>query len=50
MSSEAGVGCDLDRDHELGLQPKAYDPHLDVDFTPLRGDDPPGADGYVQAA
>lgn len=36
--------------HELGLQPEAYDPHLDIDFSPLRGDDPPGADGYGQAA
>jgi len=23
--------------HELGIQPEAYDPRLDVDFTPLRG-------------
>ncbi|WP_373428639.1 Tn3 family transposase [Streptomyces sp. B1I3] len=22
--------------HELGIQPEAYDPKLDVDFTPLR--------------
>lgn len=36
--------------HELGLQPEAYDPHLDVDFSPLRGDSPPEADGYGQAA
>ncbi|WSA81858.1 transposase [Streptomyces sp. NBC_01799] len=36
--------------HELGIQPEAYDPHLDVDFSPLRGDDRPGADGYGQAA
>lgn len=35
--------------HELGLEPKAYDPHLDVDFSTLRGDGP-GADGYGQAA
>ncbi|MFF3244851.1 hypothetical protein ACFYWY_14195 [Streptomyces sp. NPDC002870] len=35
--------------HELGLEPEAYDPHLDVDFSPLRGDGP-GADGYRQAA
>nr|WP_239472346.1 transposase [Streptomyces sp. NEAU-S7GS2] len=35
--------------HELGLQPEAYDPHLDVDFSPLRGD-PPAPDGYGQAA
>ncbi len=33
--------------HELGLEPEAYDPHLDVDFSPLRGDGP-GADGYGQ--
>ncbi|WP_185303067.1 hypothetical protein [Streptomyces finlayi] len=28
--------------HELGIQPEAYDPKLDVDFTPLRraGPDP----------
>ncbi|MGW9136191.1 Tn3 family transposase [Streptomyces sp. NPDC055681] len=36
--------------HELGIQPEAYDPHLDVDFGPLRGDAPPGADSYGQAA
>lgn len=36
--------------HELGLQPEAYDPHLDVDFSPLRGEDPPAPDGYGQAA
>ncbi|MFC8833316.1 Tn3 family transposase [Streptomyces griseoincarnatus] len=35
--------------HELGIQPEAYDPHLDVDFSPLRGDNP-GTDGYGQAA
>ncbi|MFE5092616.1 Tn3 family transposase [Streptomyces sp. NPDC056638] len=29
---------------------EAYDPHLDVDFTPPRGDDPPGAVGCGQAA
>lgn len=27
--------------NELGIQPEAYDPHLDVDFSPLRGNDPP---------
>ncbi|MEU9500013.1 Tn3 family transposase [Streptomyces sp. NPDC048196] len=27
---------------ELGLVPEAYDPHLDVDFSPLRGDGSPG--------
>ncbi|MFB6963075.1 Tn3 family transposase [Streptomyces sp. NPDC056309] len=36
--------------HELGLQPEAYDPHLDVDFSQLRGDEPPTSDGYGQAA
>jgi TnpA family transposase len=37
--------------HELGLVPEAYDPHLDVDFSPLRGGDaPPAPDGYGQAA
>ncbi|MGP8300931.1 hypothetical protein [Streptomyces inhibens] len=36
--------------HELGLQPEAYDPHLDVDFSPLRGDSPPAPDGYSQAS
>jgi hypothetical protein len=36
--------------HEPGLQPEAYDPHRDVDFSPLRDDDPPGADGYGRAA
>ncbi|MFH8805084.1 Tn3 family transposase [Streptomyces sp. NPDC017936] len=35
--------------NELGLEPEAYDPHLDVGFSPLRGDGP-GADGYGQAA
>ncbi|MER5466068.1 Tn3 family transposase [Streptomyces sp. NPDC002668] len=35
--------------HELGLEPGPYDPHLDVDFSPRRGD-PPGVDGYGQAA
>ncbi|WP_425329374.1 Tn3 family transposase [Streptomyces inhibens] len=35
--------------HELGLQPEANNPHLDVDFSPLPGDGP-GADGYGQAA
>ncbi|REK88927.1 hypothetical protein DY245_18825 [Streptomyces inhibens] len=36
--------------HELGLQPEAYDPHLGVDFSPLRGGGPPAPDGYGQAA
>ncbi|MGW0886353.1 Tn3 family transposase [Streptomyces sp. NPDC002671] len=35
--------------HELGLEPEAYDPHLDVGFSPLSGGGP-GADGYGQAA
>ena len=35
--------------HELGIQPEAYDPKLDVDFTPLR-EHGPGADGLGQAA
>ncbi|MEU2790335.1 Tn3 family transposase [Streptomyces sp. NPDC007100] len=26
--------------HELGVQPEAYETKLDVDFTPLRGDEP----------
>jgi hypothetical protein len=36
--------------HELGIQPEAYDPHLDVDFSPLRGNDPSAPDGYGPAA
>ncbi len=36
--------------HELGLVSEAYDQHLDVDFSPLRGDAPPAPDGYGQAA
>ncbi|MFK0259300.1 Tn3 family transposase [Streptomyces sp. NPDC090445] len=36
--------------HELGIQPGQYDPHLDVDFSPLRGDGPRAPDGYGQAA
>ncbi|MGW5098730.1 Tn3 family transposase [Streptomyces nodosus] len=39
-----------DSTYELGLVPEAYDPHLDVDFSPLRGDAPPAPDGYSQAA
>ncbi|MFJ6574243.1 Tn3 family transposase [Streptomyces sp. NPDC091292] len=35
--------------HELGIQPDAYDPKLDVDFTPLRERDLPAA-GLGQAA
>ncbi|MFG3550969.1 Tn3 family transposase [Streptomyces sp. NPDC047725] len=36
--------------HELSLEPEAYDLHLEVGFSPPRGDDPPGADGYGKAA
>ncbi|MFI5772070.1 Tn3 family transposase [Streptomyces sp. NPDC051658] len=35
--------------HELRLEPEAYDPHLNVDFSPLRGDYP-RATGFGQAA
>ncbi|MCX4734535.1 Tn3 family transposase [Streptomyces sp. NBC_01363] len=35
--------------HEFADEPGAYDPHLDVDFTPIRGDGSP-ADGFSQAA
>ncbi|MFF9322446.1 Tn3 family transposase [Streptomyces sp. NPDC014728] len=35
--------------HELGIQPEAYDPKLNVDFTPLREQDPAAA-GFGQAA
>ncbi|GHG62953.1 hypothetical protein [Streptomyces griseocarneus] len=35
--------------HGLGIQPEAYDPKLDVDFTPLREPDPAAA-GFGQAA
>ncbi|WP_345482866.1 Tn3 family transposase [Actinopolymorpha pittospori] len=35
--------------HELGFEPEAYDPRLDVDLSPIRGDGPP-ADGFGQAA
>ncbi|XNR94858.1 transposase [Streptomyces sp. R-74717] len=35
--------------HELADEPDAYDPHLDVDFTPICGDGPP-TDGFSQAA
>ncbi len=35
--------------HELGGEPDAYDPRLDVDFTPLRGDEP-ATEGFSQAA
>ncbi|MGA4980091.1 hypothetical protein [Streptomyces cinereoruber] len=36
--------------HELGIHAEAYDPHLDVDFSPLRGDGQPETTGYDQAA
>lgn len=35
--------------HELGDEPDAYEPRLDVDFTPLRGDEP-ATEGLSQAA
>ncbi|WP_329595454.1 Tn3 family transposase [Streptomyces sp. NBC_01362] len=35
--------------HELGIQPTAYDPKLNVDFTQLRDQDPAAA-GFSQAA
>ncbi|WP_432037091.1 hypothetical protein [Streptomyces cucumeris] len=35
--------------HELGDEPDAYDPRLDVDFTPPRGDEP-ATEGFSQAA
>lgn len=35
--------------HELGITPEAYDPKLDVDFTPLREQDPSVA-SFGQAA
>ncbi|MFF5265135.1 Tn3 family transposase [Actinomadura viridis] len=35
--------------HELGVQPEAYAPKLDVGFTPLRDQDPAAA-GFGQAA
>ncbi|MFC8705855.1 hypothetical protein ACFUIV_27230 [Streptomyces anulatus] len=35
--------------HELGIQPEAYDPKLDVDFTQLR-DENVNAEGFGQAA
>ncbi|WP_203183952.1 hypothetical protein [Streptomyces pratensis] len=36
--------------HELDLRPEAYDPHRNVDFSPLRGDEPPALSGCEQAA
>ncbi|MFI1978344.1 hypothetical protein [Streptomyces wedmorensis] len=39
-------GCST---HERGVQPEAYDPELDVDFTPLREQDPTAA-GFGTAA
>ncbi|MEV0604235.1 Tn3 family transposase [Streptomyces sp. NPDC050315] len=35
--------------HELSLEPEAYDPRLNVDFTPLRGPDAATA-GFGRAA
>ncbi|MDX3833217.1 Tn3 family transposase [Streptomyces europaeiscabiei] len=35
--------------HELGIQPEAYDPKLDVDFTQLQ-EGPPVPEGYGEAA
>ncbi|MER7841090.1 hypothetical protein ABTY98_35675 [Streptomyces sp. NPDC096040] len=35
--------------HELGIQPEAYNPKLDVDFTPLREQDLAAA-GFSQTA
>jgi len=35
--------------HELGIQPEAYDPKLDVDFTALRDGDL-ASEGFGQAA
>lgn len=35
--------------HELGIQPEAYDPKLDVDFTQFRDQDP-AASGFSTAA
>ncbi|MER7000651.1 Tn3 family transposase [Streptomyces sp. NPDC000410] len=35
--------------HELGDEPDAYDPRLDVDFTTLRGDET-ATGGFSQAA
>ncbi len=35
--------------HELGIQPEAYDPRLDVDFTVFRGD-APTSESYSPAA
>ncbi|MBA6434340.1 hypothetical protein [Streptomyces sp. GMR22] len=35
--------------HELGIEPEAYDPKLDVDFTQLRAEAAP-AEGFGQAA
>lgn len=37
--------------HELGLEPEEFDPHRDVDSSPLSGGDaPPAPDGHGQAA
>ncbi|WP_331765909.1 hypothetical protein [Embleya sp. NBC_00896] len=44
-----GAGCAFCSTHELGIEPDAYDPKLDVDFTLLREGDP-NAVGLDQAA
>jgi hypothetical protein len=45
------MGCFLEYStHELDIQPEAYDPHLDVDFSPLRGESSPAPNGFGQAA
>ncbi|MEU4930669.1 hypothetical protein AB0G54_29885 [Streptomyces yokosukanensis] len=36
--------------HEPGLRPEAYDPHLEVGFSSLRGDGPPAPGGCGRAA
>ncbi|MFF1481474.1 Tn3 family transposase [Streptomyces sp. NPDC058301] len=42
-------GVLADSTHERANEPAAYDPPLDVGFSPLRSDGPP-ADGFGQAA
>ncbi|MFE9139461.1 hypothetical protein [Streptomyces sp. NPDC007355] len=37
------------RTHELGIEPEAYDPKLDVDFAPLREQDLTST-GFTEAA
>lgn len=43
------VACGEYSAHELGIDPEAYDPKLDVDFTPLREQDLAAA-GFGRAA